>query len=78
MRVQAGIGMLGIMEDGKRDEWDDATDQAIEVCGGDARAAVKALLIANGFLEDELAMIMPAVSYGYSKGWHARKRDGVT
>ncbi len=65
------------MEDGKRDEWDDATDQAIEVCGGDARAAAKALLIANAFLEDELAMTKPAVSSGYSRGWHVRKRSGA-
>jgi hypothetical protein len=66
------------MDKGERDEWDDATDQAIEVCGGDARAAVKALLIANAFLEHELAMTTPAVSYGYSKGWHARKRIDAT
>jgi hypothetical protein len=28
-----------------------AADEAIEICGGDARAAVKALLAANDFLE---------------------------
>jgi len=44
----------------ERDEWDDATDQAIEVSGGDPRAAVKALLISNAFLEDELEMRTPA------------------
>jgi hypothetical protein len=75
LRVQAGIGNAGIMEDGKCDEWDDATDQAIGVCGGDARGAVKALLIANAFLKDELAMTTPVVSYGYRKGWHARKGE---
>ncbi len=58
------------------DDWEAATDQAIAVCGGDARATVKALLIANAFLEDELAMAVPAVSYGYSKGWHSRRRGG--
>lgn len=58
----------------ERDEFEAATDEAIALCGGDARAAVKALLIANAFLEDELAMAVPAVSYGYSKGWHARRR----
>jgi hypothetical protein len=34
---------------------DAATDQAIAACGGDAREAVKALLIANEFLEREMA-----------------------
>jgi hypothetical protein len=28
-----------------------ATDQAIAACGGDARAAVKALIVANEYLE---------------------------
>jgi hypothetical protein len=31
-----------------------AADQAIAACGGDAREAVKALLIANEFLESEM------------------------
>jgi hypothetical protein len=31
-----------------------ATDQAIAVCGGDAREAVKALIVANEFLESEV------------------------
>jgi len=39
-----------------------AVDQAIAACGGDAREAVKALLIANDFLERELEM---QVSRGY-------------
>jgi stage V sporulation protein SpoVS len=42
-----------------------ATDQAIAACGGDAREAVKALLIANGFLENELET---QVSHGYIRG----------
>jgi hypothetical protein len=33
---------------------DAAADQAIAACGGDAREAVKALLVANEFLEAEL------------------------
>lgn len=57
------------------DQYEAATEEAIEACGGDARAAVKALLIVNAFLEDELVLAKMAVSYGYSKGWHARKRD---
>lgn len=56
------------------DEWEAATDEPIAVCGGDVRAALKALLIANAFLTDQLAMAVPAVSYGYNKGWHSRRR----
>jgi hypothetical protein len=44
---------------------DAATDQAIAACGGDAREAVKALLVANEFVENELAT---QVSRGYMRG----------
>ena len=57
----------------KTDEFEQATDAAIEACGG-AREAVKALLVENAQLQDELAMAVPAVSYGFSKGWHAQRR----
>ncbi len=30
---------------------EEATDQAIAACAGDARGAVKALIVANGYLE---------------------------
>jgi hypothetical protein len=42
-----------------------AADQAIEACGGDAREAVKALLIAYDFLEREMEL---QVSRGYVRG----------
>jgi hypothetical protein len=42
-----------------------AADQAIAACGGDAREAVKALLVANEFLERE---IEEKVSRGYLRG----------
>ena len=42
-----------------------AADQAIAACGGDAREAVKALLIANEFLEREMEA---QVSRGYTRG----------
>jgi hypothetical protein len=37
-----------------------AADQAIAACGGDARDAVKALIVANEFLEREVACPTPA------------------
>jgi len=47
-------------------EWlEAAADQAIAACGGDVREAVKALLIANEFLEREME---ERVSRGYIRG----------
>ena len=45
-----------------------ATDQAIAACGGDAREAVKALIVANEFLENEVGELMRAVSQAYVRG----------
>jgi hypothetical protein len=42
-----------------------AADQAIAACGGDAREAMKALLVANEFLENESAT---QVSREYTRG----------
>jgi hypothetical protein len=51
-----------------------ACDEAVRICGGDMRAAIVSLIVANDFLERELALTRPAVSYGFSRGWH-RRRD---
>jgi hypothetical protein len=45
-----------------------AADQAIEARGDDAREAVKALIIANQFLETDLEKLQAAVSMGYARG----------
>lgn len=58
------------------DELEATVQAAINACDGDLRATIRALVIANAFLEDELAQAVPAVSYGYSKGRHARRRAG--
>jgi hypothetical protein len=50
------------------DQLDAATDQAIAACGGDPRDAVKALLVANDFLESEVEKLQAAVSAGYARG----------
>jgi hypothetical protein len=49
-------------------------DAAIEACGGDARAAVAALLADVDILKSELELFRVAVSSGFSRGWHHRKR----
>jgi hypothetical protein len=48
------------------------TDEAVTLCGGDARAALKAGLVADAFLEHELERIEEMLWAGYGRG-HARK-----
>jgi len=42
-----------------------ATDQAIAACGGDLRSAIRALILANEYLQHELET---KVSSGYLRG----------
>lgn len=42
-----------------------ATDQAIAACGGDLRSTIRALILANDFLQHELEA---KVSSGYVRG----------
>ena len=50
------------------DRLEAAADEAIAACGGDARDAVKALIVANEFLESEVCELMQAVSHAYARG----------
>jgi hypothetical protein len=56
----------------KPNEQDDgleaAVEQAIAVCDGDMRAAVRALTVANNFLESEISELKKAVSHAYTRG----------
>jgi hypothetical protein len=47
------------------DRLDAAADQAIAACGGDLRSAIRALILANEYLEWELEQ---HVSRGYLRG----------
>jgi hypothetical protein len=59
------------------DDLDTAADQAIAACGGDAREAVKALIVANGFLESQVEKLQASVSTGYARGqpWQCSVRS---
>jgi hypothetical protein len=57
------------------DDPDVVADQAIAACGGDAREAVKALLVANDFLEAQLDELRAKVSTGYARGRLPRTRE---
>jgi hypothetical protein len=50
------------------DRLEAAADQAIAACGGDVRDALKALIVANEFLESEVCELMQAVSRAYVRG----------
>ena len=45
-----------------------AVDQAIAACDGDLRATIRALIVANDYLENEVAELMKAVSHAYARG----------
>jgi hypothetical protein len=49
--------------------------EAIDLCGGDARAALRATLIANAFLQSEVERLVATVSTGFARG-RVRRRAG--
>jgi hypothetical protein len=56
------------------EDLDAAADRAIAACGGDAREAVKALLVANDFLEAQVTKLQASVSTGYARSRLLRDR----
>ena len=49
-------------------ELEAAVDEAIATCDGNLRATVRALIVANNFLECEVSELMKAVSHAYTRG----------
>jgi regulator of replication initiation timing len=45
-----------------------AIDQAIAACAGDLRATVRALIVANNYLESENEKLSKAVSHAFARG----------
>ena len=45
-----------------------AVNQAIAACDGDMRSTIRALIVANEFLESEVTELMKAVSHAYVRG----------
>jgi hypothetical protein len=45
-----------------------SVDQAISACGGDMRSTIRALIVANEYLESEVGELMTAVSRAYARG----------
>lgn len=53
---------------------DHLAEKTIARCGN-ARAAVRELLLTNTLLEHELEMARATNSYGFTRGWHYRRRE---
>jgi regulator of replication initiation timing len=49
-------------------ELEAAIDQAITACDGDLRATIRALIVANNFLESEVEQLKKAVSRAFLRG----------
>jgi hypothetical protein len=49
------------------DHYEQACDQAIAMCGGNLRGAIKALIMANEYLENELQELQALVSGGLTR-----------
>ena len=45
-----------------------AVDQAIAACDGDMRSTIRALIVANEYLETEVGELMKAVSHAFVRG----------
>ena len=43
-------------------------DAAVAICGGDQRAALRATLVANAYLEAEVERLTEAISTGFARG----------
>jgi hypothetical protein len=56
------------------DHYEQACDQAIAMCGGNLRGAIKALIMANEYLEHELQELQASVSASLTRcgGPHAK------
>ena len=50
------------------DELEAAVEQADAACGGDMRSTIRALIVANEYLESEVSELMKAVSHAYVRG----------
>jgi hypothetical protein len=59
------------------DPLETVVDAAIAVCDGDMRAALRAALIYNEFLERKLEMMRGMISSGYTRGQVAPGRQAA-
>jgi hypothetical protein len=59
----------------ENDRLEAAADEAIAACGGDMRSAIRALILANEYLEYEVGELFVAVSKGYARSRRPKRKD---
>jgi hypothetical protein len=59
------------------DHYEQACDQAIAMCGGNLRGAIKALIMANEYLEAELQELEALVSGGLTRSGLPRAKGAA-
>jgi hypothetical protein len=59
------------------DHYEQACDQAIAMCGGNLRGAIKALIMANEYLETELQELQALVSGGLTRTGSPRAKGAA-
>jgi hypothetical protein len=57
------------------DRLEAAVDLALSACGGDPRAAIRALIVVNEFYEAEYSKLVDKVSRGFLRGENKLPRD---
>ncbi|RWH84025.1 MAG: hypothetical protein EOQ87_31910 [Mesorhizobium sp.] len=58
---------------GSDDDLEGDVDAVIAFCDGDAKAAVRALIVQVAYLEREIQYFRVAVSSGFSRQWHHKR-----
>jgi len=54
--------------DEQAQELDDSVRQVLEICSGDTLSALRAVLVANAFLQEENEQLRSQVSSGFTRG----------
>jgi len=66
LRLDVGAGRVSASQE------IDLADAMIAACGGDARRAVRELMLDADFLRDQLYTASRLMSQGYGRGWKPR------
>ena len=61
----------------ENNHYEQACDQAIAMCGGNMRGAIKALIMANEFLERELEELQAMMSGGLTRTGEPRAKGAA-
>jgi hypothetical protein len=72
-----GFAMAESIPLASNDHYEQACDQAIAMCGGNMRGAIKALIMANEYLEHELEELQALASGGLTRTGSPRAKGAA-